>query len=72
MKQWKTKVTVLDTETGEELTKKHVEQGLYVIIKKTSKTTVKHEHNLEIFEKTIRWHCEKNRQQELFEAKRII
>ena len=35
---WNSIVTVVDIETGEVLTQKHVKQGLYVVVKKTYQT----------------------------------
>lgn len=61
--QWSTTVEVIDIETGEIITKKHVEKGNYVIIKKEQTTEIK---NNIYGKRKIKWLCEKNRQQNLF------
>lgn len=61
--KWSTTIEVIDTETGEIITKKHVEQGIYVMIKKTTETEIK--NNL-YGKRKIKWFCERNRQQKLF------
>lgn len=60
---WSTTVEVIDIETGEIITKKHVEQKKYVIVKKEQETKIT--NNLYGHRK-IKWLCERNRQTKLF------
>lgn len=60
---WKSEVTIVDTETGEILTRKHINQGLYVVIRKT---VVNNKISKNYGIKRITWQAERNRQKSLF------
>lgn len=61
--QWNTTVEVIDIETGEIITKKHVEKGIHVIVKKEQETKIISNY---YGHRKIKWLCERNRQTKLF------
>lgn len=61
--KWNTRVIYVDADTGELLTKDHIEKGIYVVTKSDKTTQVKHNT---YGTTTITKHCQRNPQQRLF------
>lgn len=58
---WSTKITYVDKDTGEEITKKHIDKQIYFKTKSHAKKTIKGNYGII----TILWECERNKQTKL-------
>lgn len=65
IKKWYTKLEIVDTDSGEILTKNDIINKKYIIINKNIKYEINKEQQYGT--RIILWECERNKQQRLFD-----